>query len=87
MEDSETLCDVVEVVCMRVSVVRAATIDDGFETYVDGAGGHVGRRGWRPWLGWKEGLAGSVEVSEGRLGESKHVFGERLDVESIETVL
>ena len=87
LEDSETLCDVVEVVCIRVSVVCAAAVDDSVEAWLDLLEGHVGGRGWRPWLGWSDGLVGGVEVNERGLGEAELVLGERLDVEAEEAVL
>ena len=38
-------------------------------------------------LGWEGRLARGVEVCEGWLGEAELIFGERLDVEAVETVL
>ena len=87
MEDPEAFCDVVEVVRVRVSVIRAAAVDDSVEAWLDLLEGHVGGRGWRPGLGWSDRLAGGVEVNERGLGETELVLGERLDVEAEEAVL
>ena len=80
MEDSEAFRDVFEVACTRMGVVRAAAIDDSAKAYVDG-------RWRRPLLGWEGRLARGVEICEGWLGEAELIFGERLDVEAVETVL
>ena len=80
MEDSEAFRDVCEVACTWMGMVCAAAIDDGMEV-------QVGGRWWRPGLGGKERLARGVEVCEGWLGEAELIFGERLDVEAVETVL